>query len=202
MAVGHRTMRSDGKDGAPASAPQTARAGASDAEDATASQEASRANRVLVSVEDGMEEPRWLSRVEPFLQRVLTALGIADEELSVLFCTDEFMRTLNRQYRQVDAPTDVLSFEDGGEYEGEDGERLRSAGDIIISLETLPRNAARFGVSTDEELRRLLIHGALHLNGYDHGEAHLEPGVAPDDDMLRVQEALLRDLPCAIQGTV
>ena len=64
-------------------------------------------------------------------------------------------------------------------------------GDIIISVETVPKNAAYFGVSQNEELKRLLIHGTLHLNGYDHGEAHIEPGVEPDDEMLKLQETVL-----------
>ena len=157
-----------------------------------------RANRVLVSVDDGMEAPAWLARVEPFMQKVLSALGISGEELSVLFCLDALIWDLNHQWRGIDAPTDVLSFESSGEYEDDNGKRWRLAGDVIISLETLPKNAAYFGVSENEELKRLLIHGALHLNGYDHGDAHLEPGVAPSDEMLSLQESLLQKLPDTI----
>ena len=155
-------------------------------------------NRVLVSMQDGVASPRWLSRVEPFVQRVLSALGIAGEELSVLFCTDAFIQSLNSQYRGIDSPTDVLSFESGDAYEDDDGSRWLCAGDIIISLETLPKNAAAFGASENEELQRLLIHGTLHVNGYDHGDAHLEPGVEPTDEMLILQETLLKRLSCDI----
>ncbi|MBQ9538084.1 MAG: rRNA maturation RNase YbeY, partial [Treponema sp.] len=59
------------------------------------------------------------------------------------------------------------------------------------SLETLPKNAAYFAVSKDEELKRLLVHGMLHLNGFDHGEEHVIQGVEPSCDMLRKQKEIL-----------
>ena len=139
-----------------------------------------------------MEPPAWLSSIEPYMLRVLETLRFDGEEISVLFCNDAFIQELNSQYRGIDAPTDVLSFENGDEYTDEDGNLWRSMGDIIISLETVPKNAAYFGVSENEELKRLLIHGILHLNGYDHGEAHIEPGVEPEDEMLKLQETVLR----------
>ena len=149
-------------------------------------------SRVFVSVQEPLEPPSWLGRVEPFLLCALDALGYDGEEISVLFCDDAFIRALNRQFRGIDEPTDILSFEDGGEYADEDGAAWRRMGDMAVSLETLPRNAAYFGVDADEELKRLLIHGTLHLNGYDHGEAHVEPGREPDDEMLKLQESVLR----------
>lgn len=149
-------------------------------------------NSVLVSVQDEMESPAWLGNVEPYLQRVLSALQFDGEEISILFCNDAFIQKLNKQYRGIDAPTDVLSFENGDEYTDEDGNSWRSMGDVIISLETVPKNAEYFGVSQNEELKRLLIHGVLHLNGYDHGDAHIEPGIEPTDEMLRLQETVLR----------
>ena len=149
-------------------------------------------NSILVSVQEEMEPPAWLSSIEPYMLRVLETLRFDGEEISVLFCNDAFIQELNSQYRGIDAPTDVLSFENGDEYTDEDGNLWRSMGDIIISLETVPKNAAYFGVSENEELKRLLIHGILHLNGYDHGEAHIEPGVEPEDEMLKLQETVLR----------
>ena len=148
-------------------------------------------NRVLVSVQEDMESPSWLESIEPYMQKVLSALNFDGEEISVLFCNDAFIQELNKEYRNIDAPTDVLSFESGDEYTDEDGKVWLSMGDIIISVETVSKNAAYFGVSQNEELKRLLIHGTLHLNGYDHGEAHIEPGVEPDDEMLKLQETVL-----------
>lgn len=151
------------------------------------------ANRILISLEDGISEPSWFNSVEPFMQLVLTKLSYDCEEISVLFCSDNFIKELNNQYRNIDAPTDVLSFENGEEYEDDEGV-WKSVGDIAISLETLPKNAEYFEVDTNTELKRLLIHGILHLNGMDHGEEHIEKGISPTDEMLSLQENLLSEL--------
>ena len=80
----------------------------------------------------------------------------------------------------------------GEEYTDEDDAKWFAAGDIIISLDTLPKNAAYFGVSENDELKRLLLHGLLHLNGYDHGDEHVESGIEPQSEMLALQEKTLR----------
>ena len=149
-------------------------------------------NRFFISMEDGLSEPEWIKNVEPYMNLVTTEIGYDDEEVSIMFCTDSFIQQLNKQYRDIDSPTDVLSFENGEEYTDEDGEKWFSAGDIIISLETLPKNAEYFGVSENDELKRLLLHGLLHLNGYDHGEEHVEPNVEPTNEMLSLQEKTLK----------
>lgn len=150
-------------------------------------------NRVLVSVQENVCEPVWFEKVEPFLQMIMEKLSFNEEEVSVMFCNDEFIQELNKNYRNIDAPTDVLSFENDEEYTDDEG-KWKCAGDIVISLETLPRNAAYFEVDEMTELRRLLIHGLLHLNGYDHGEEHIEKGVAPVCEMLQIQEKILNEL--------
>ena len=152
------------------------------------------ANRVLVSVQGGIDVPAWLddNKIGKFVIQVLKKLGKDREEISILFCNDMAIHQLNKQYRNIDSPTDILSFENGSKYTDDEGEWL-SAGDIAISLETLPKNAEYFGVSENEELKRLLIHGVLHLNGYDHGEAHIEKGVEPTDEMLVLQEKILAE---------
>ena len=142
------------------------------------------ANRVFVSCVEGTEEPSWLSSIEPFVQKVMQLASFDGEEVSISFCGDSFIQTLNKNYRDIDSPTDVLSFESGDSYEDEEGEWF-CAGDIIISLETLPKNA---------ELKRLLVHGLLHLNGMDHGEEHIEKGKEPECEMLVLQEKLLKEL--------
>lgn len=151
------------------------------------------ANRILISLGEDVTEPVWFNKVEPFIQTVLQKLNYDNEEISVLFCSDEFIKELNKQYRNIDNPTDVLSFENGEEYEDEEG-LWKNVGDIAISLETLPKNAEYFEVDTNTELKRLIIHGILHLNGMDHGEEHIEKGVVPTDEMLILQENLLSDL--------
>ena len=151
------------------------------------------ANRVFVSVQEKMDEPVWLCKVEPFVQKALKRIGYDGEELSLLFCDDAFIQELNKNYRQIDSDTDVLSFENGDEYEDEEGTWF-CAGDIIISVETLPKNAAYFEVDENSELKRLLVHGLLHLNGMDHGDEHIEKGVAPEGEMLVLQEQILEEL--------
>lgn len=151
------------------------------------------ANRILISLGEDVIEPVWFNKVEPFIQTVLQKLNYDNEEISVLFCSDEFIKELNSQYRNIDSATDVLSFENGEEYEDKEG-LWKNVGDIAISLETLPKNAEYFEVDTNTELKRLIIHGILHLNGMDHGEEHIEKGVVPTDEMLILQENLLADL--------
>ncbi|MBQ1629482.1 MAG: rRNA maturation RNase YbeY [Treponema sp.] len=151
------------------------------------------ANRVFISVQDGIEEPSWLPNVEPFVNHALSRLGYDKEELSILFCNDPFIQDLNKTYRGINNPTDVLSFENGDEYEDEEGSWI-CAGDIIISVETLPKNAEYFDVDVNSELKRLLVHGLLHLNGMDHGEEHIEKGVVPAGEMLVLQEKVLSEL--------
>jgi len=78
---------------------------------------------------------------------------------------DAEIRRLNREYRKQDRPTDVLSF---SLREGEFGDVSRSIGDVVISLETAARQASANGCTLGAEVERLLVHGILHLAGYDH----------------------------------
>lgn len=108
-----------------------------------------------------------------------------DDEVSIVFIDDEEMRELNMQYRAKDKPTDILSFRlNEGEFAGISPNVL---GDIAISLPIAERQAKEYGTSIDVELARLLIHGTLHLLGYDH--------IAPRDAkvMMPLQEQLLVD---------
>ena len=151
------------------------------------------ANRILISVQDDISVPEWFSdeKIKDYVEKVLEELKFDGEEISILFCDDAEIQNLNKSYRKIDSPTDILSFENGSEYADEEGKWLE-AGDIAISFETLPKNAEYFKVSENEELKRLLIHGCLHLNGYDHGEEHIESGVEPKDEMLCIQENALK----------
>jgi probable rRNA maturation factor len=80
-------------------------------------------------------------------------------EVVILITNSRHLRELNRKYRQKDQPTDVLSFP---------AENPKLAGDISISAEIATANAAELGHSTETELRILILHGLLHLAGYDH----------------------------------
>lgn len=101
---------------------------------------------------------------------------VADAELSILLTSDAAVQELNRDYRGVDAPTDVLSF---AAQEGEDGQDLalppelaaeidRYLGDIIIAYPYVVQQAAHFGNTPAAELRLMVVHGILHLLGDDH----------------------------------
>jgi probable rRNA maturation factor len=106
-------------------------------------------------------------------RRALAAAGIDGWDLSVLLTDDAEIRGLNARYRGKDRATDVLSFQQGeppvrGRRQVAAGHG-RAAGDIVISVETLRRNAAERGIDEHEELARLAVHGILHLDGMDHG---------------------------------
>jgi probable rRNA maturation factor len=91
-------------------------------------------------------------------------------EVSIVLADDDYIHVLNRQYRDKDCSTDVLSFalNEGDEPEIIDGPEEVLLGDIIISLETAARQAEEYGHSLERELAYLTVHGILHLLGYDH----------------------------------
>ena len=96
-----------------------------------------------------------------------------EAELSVSFVDDEAIREVNRDYRDKDRPTDVISFAmeetiEGEEPVAEPEGMPRMLGDIIISAETAERQAEEYGHSRERELGFLALHGFLHLLGYDH----------------------------------
>ena len=152
------------------------------------------ADRIAVSLSENAALPSWIENVAPFTQKALGALGFSGEEISILLCDDAYMAFLNKTYRGIEGATDVLSFENGTSYIDEEGTEWKCAGDIAISLDTLSRNAAAFETDEDSELKRLIVHGLLHLNGYDHGKEHIEEGKAPQCDMLVIQEQVLAKL--------
>jgi probable rRNA maturation factor len=94
--------------------------------------------------------------------------------LSILFTGDRTMRTLNRFWRNVDRTTDVLSF---SQREGRFPEiRPELLGDIVISVPQADRQAREAGHTLAREVERLLVHGLLHLLGYDHERGPAEAG--------------------------
>jgi probable rRNA maturation factor len=108
--------------------------------------------------------------------RLIVAEGLAGGELSIVLTGDGAIRELNREFRGIDRATDVLSFPQF--------EDLRDAaanaaahmpiGDIVISIDTAVRQAERLGVEPADRIRTLLIHGFLHLLGYDHERSSAE----------------------------
>jgi probable rRNA maturation factor len=145
-------------------------------------------NRVAVRAEE-VPLPSWEKRLHDYSLRVLDRLSRDGWDLSVLLCNNAYIRSLNARFRNRDEATDVLSFPLGTVLPGgHTGESRYLPGDIVISLESLAENSGYFHVSQDEELRRLLIHGILHLDGYDHDTNEGE------EPMLQLQERLLTEL--------
>ncbi|MBS1791735.1 MAG: rRNA maturation RNase YbeY [Acidobacteria bacterium] len=118
---------------------------------------------------------------------VLDRIGRQDATLTISFIRDREMRRLNRNYRQIDKPTDVLSFayhESPDNFFPEDGNA--HLGDVVISVETAAAYAAELGLTFETEIQHLIIHGTLHLAGYDHETDHGE--------MNRLEKKLRKDL--------
>ncbi len=99
------------------------------------------------------------ARVRSLLSRTARFTRARAEEVSVLFCGDARMRRLNRDYRGKDRSTDVLAFPAAGGW---------LLGDIVVSVPYAARQARRRGEPASREIDRLLVHGFLHLLGYDH----------------------------------
>ena len=148
-------------------------------------------NRVFFNCE-GVAQPPWTLAAERFIKSVLKTLGLKNWDLSVLFCDNSRIKELNSKYRNKDEATDVMSFPLGETGPG----RRFLAGDIVISLDALEENTRFFKVSADEELRRLMVHGILHLSGNDHATNSAE------EPMLILQEEILAGVTESIMESV
>lgn len=145
-----------------------------------------------VKLEDG-----WIARLEQLLRLAGEAEGIEDGEVALTFVDDARIRELNRDWRGIDRPTDVLSFalhDDVGEPdivfdELDDGATNPVSGllgDIIISLERAKAQSEEYGHSLEREIGFLFVHGFLHLLGYDHQTAEEEAVMfAKQEEILR-----------------
>ena len=96
-----------------------------------------------------------------FATKALSAIGNRESSATIAFISDKRIRELNRQFRGIDRATDVLSFP-------ADGPDESNLGDIAISVETAATQAKENGLSFDDEIAQLILHGLLHLSGYDH----------------------------------
>ena len=132
------------------------------------------------------------------VEKVLTYEECEDEfEVSISFVGNEEMRSLNKEYRNIDKETDVLSFplvefiEEELNAEDENAEYIEeeiALGDIVISMKKALEQSEEYGHSFNRELAFLLIHGMLHLLGYDHDEE------ASESEMFDKQEEILKRL--------
>lgn len=141
-----------------------------------------------------------IALLEVILQKAGEAEGVTDGEVDLTFVDDKQIHELNREYRGIDRPTDVLSFamneitNDELEiiYELEEGEELESVpdvlGDIIISVPRAKLQSEEYGHSLEREIGFLFVHGFLHLLGYDHQDE------ASEAEMMGKQEAVLAEV--------
>lgn len=152
-----------------------------------------------------MEIPEaWITRIEQLLQLAGKAEGITEGDVSLTFTNDEEIHQLNRDYRGIDRPTDVLSFamqEDGTEeldilFEVESEDELDPIsgmlGDIIISVETAAAQSEEYGHSLEREIGFLFVHGFLHLIGYDHQDDATEAEMTSKQEAILQQAGLVR----------
>ena len=139
-------------------------------------------------------DQKWLGRTA---EAILSAARAETGELSVVLVADRRMRALNRRYRKKDRSTDVLAFPMNERRSPAPAasvaakSRLSSVpmllGDVVISMQTAKRQATEFGHGLRDEIERLLVHGILHLLGYDH-ERNARDAAA----MARKERAILK----------
>ncbi len=140
---------------------------------------------VLISTEGSITNIS-LQQVVSFAERLLSIYGMKGIELSLLLVDDRRMVELNYTYRQKKGPTNVLSFPIAAEANIGGQEQL---GDIVISVDTARREAQQNGVTCHQRIERLLVHGFVHLLGYDHEISDQEA-----EKMLAEENRVIQDL--------
>lgn len=105
------------------------------------------------------------SLIRNWIRETIINEGYKLRELNFIFCTDEYLLSINQQYLQHDTLTDIITFDNSAK-------KTDISGDIFISLDRVRENALNFKVNEKDELHRVMIHGTLHLLGYpDKGKA-------------------------------
>lgn len=125
---------------------------------------------------------------EMIAEKVLSKLynKLQNVQISLLITDDEQIKQLNALYRNIDKPTDVLSFP---QFEKDEEINSGMLGDIVVSFDTLKKQASEADISEQREMAFLFIHGLLHLLGYDH-----EAGEEEENIMFELQETILLEL--------
>ena len=131
-------------------------------------------------IDISVQDPEWnaMGDVEDIInkaaQTALTAALIPrfaegrDLEVSVVLANDDLMQTLNREYREKDKPTNVLTFASLDDEEGLPTEGVLNLGDVILSFQTLEQESQEQGKFLLDHVKHMTVHGMLHLLGYDH----------------------------------
>ena len=130
-------------------------------------------NVMISNYPEELEFPADIEKnVRAAAEKVGELYGVENGEVSVTLTDNAYIHTLNREYRGIDRPTDVLSFalNESEEPDVEDGPDVNVLGDLVISVERAKEQAADYGHSVKREIAFLTVHGMLHLLGYDHME--------------------------------
>lgn len=129
------------------------------------------------------------------VEKVGEMYGVSTGEVSVTLTDDAYIQKLNQQYRQMDRPTDVLSFalNEGVEPEIAGGPDINVLGDILLSVERAKAQAAEYGHSLRREIAFLTVHGMLHLLGYDHIEEAERQKMEQEQKMVMEALGISRD---------
>ncbi len=145
---------------------------------------------------------RWIEQLTDLLQRTAAAEGITAGEVALTFVDNAAIQELNRTYRGLDKPTDVLSFALHDEVDDDltivYGEELEAEleddllGDIVISVERAKEQAAEYGHSLEREIGFLFVHGFLHLLGYDHQDEEAEKRMFGKQERILQEAGLTR----------
>lgn len=144
----------------------------------------------MILIQNDQEVRPCTQELLEFCERVLTrAMALlhlpTEAEISLMLVDNRAIQALNREYRGIDAPTDVLSF---AQLEGEelfDALDVSILGDIVISIEKTLEQASDYGHSFERELAFLLVHGLLHLAGYEHDEEFTGPMHDKQEEIMR-----------------
>ncbi|NBB19739.1 rRNA maturation RNase YbeY [Runella sp. CRIBMP] len=114
-------------------------------------------------------------KTKSWLQSIIKAEGFSLNQLNYIFCSDEYLLNVNRQYLDHDFYTDIITFDNSEE-------EAVVEGDIFISIDRVKDNAQELNKPFEEELRRVLAHGILHLVGYDDKEDEQEQEMRAKED--------------------
>ncbi|MCH2193737.1 rRNA maturation RNase YbeY [Kordia sp.] len=118
-------------------------------------------------------------QIEQWISKVIASEDKREGDINYIFCDDEYLHKLNVEFLNHDTLTDIISFDNSV------GNELH--GDIFISVERVADNAKDFKVSTEEELRRVMVHGVLHYCGYkDKTHKEQEEMTAKENDKLEM----------------
>lgn len=137
---------------------------------------------------EGRQEVDVVAGIKQDADALLVAADAADVQLTLILCNDPHIQYLNQEGRGVNSPTDVLSFPLQDEL---------MIGDLVISIDTAARQAAERGYTVREEVRVLLVHGLLHLFGYDH-----EAGLEAEKEMAEKEQLLMERLGWQGKGLI